>query len=91
MMFLSPDYVVSHRAPPRVSVELPRDHLVKKSRELCGRSGPRPDAGLVIAVEVDLHDVVSPVVQWQAAPIGLVHLGANHQQRDVDLASLAHI
>ena len=34
MMFLSLDYVVSHRAPPRVSVELPRDHLVKKPGEL---------------------------------------------------------
>ena len=89
--------IVSHRAPPRVSVELPRDHLVKEPGELRGRAGPWPDAGLVVAVEVDLlgakllRDVAPPVVQRQAAPIGLAHLSSNYQQRDVDLASLIHI
>ena len=92
MMFLSLDYVVSHRAPPRVSVELPRDHLVKKPGELVAALVPGQMLDLSLQLRwISMMLCLLFVVQRQAAPIGLAHLSSNYQQRDVDLASLIHI
>ena len=70
-------------------------NLIKEPRQLGGCASAGCDAGLVVAVEVNLlssellSNVTPPVVERQATSVGLVYLGAHHQQRDVDLANLA--
>ena len=71
-------------------------HLIKEPGKLGSSTGAWGDAGLVIAVEMDLlrgellGNVTPSGVEGQPAAIGvgLVRLGSHHQQGDVDLAHL---